>query len=289
MPVMTRDQWAKAQKAFPSQAAADAWRRHNGIDVDGLPPLPSKSLPPELPPLSVKPISATQSSQSKATPMTDEYDNQTDEQVDDGALATLDEGNLDFAALKDPKIFNAIYRRQRSDIAKQTSNAAAQYQAAQQRIAQRNRGMSRSEQLFALSNALLTPTPIRGFAGVMGNLSGAFQDITRANRLAQQQREDQLAQLQEQYQAAEAARQGASTRTLLDMLKTYGVLNKPATSEWSATPEGVIFNKRTGFEKPRAEHVNALLRNPSMAQDFDIKFGPGAAAEILQRYQQGGQ
>lgn len=239
--------WQQEIEKFKNLPEAEDWRVRSRVEVEGMPSpwLRGQSTPP--------PISATTRTKAGATPMTDEYDSQTDELPAEEGLASLaafDDGNLDFAAMNNPAAFNALYRRQRADLARETSNAAAQYKAAQQRISQQNRGMTQGQQLLALSKAMLTPTPVRGFAGVLGNLTGAFQDISTANRTAQQQREEQMARLQEQYQAAQAARQGSGTKNILELLKTYGALNK--------APQ----KPRTGFNPLTGELLNMETNLP---------------------------
>ena len=81
------------------------------------------------------------------------------------------------------------------------------YRAAQQRtrkeafdegmkyIAQAYAGPSVSQQLFALSKALLSPKPYRGFAGTMANVSTALSDVATSQQEAKQKRALAEAQL----------------------------------------------------------------------------------------------
>lgn len=58
----------------------------------------------------------------------------------------------------------------------------------QQYIAQAYAGPSVSQQLFALSKALLSPKPYRGFAGTMANVSTALSDVAKSQQEAKQKR-----------------------------------------------------------------------------------------------------
>lgn len=173
-------------------------------------------------------------------------------------------------------------------------NSQIQKDASAQRRAMYERGLAllqqdpsrdRGQFFSMLSRAFLSPTSAPGFTGVLQNLSAGMGEYRASQHEAEINRAKALAQLNQQYGDDTIADRRAGVQTRLSALKEL----KPASgAEYSATPTGTIFNRRTGFPMPQPGHVNALLANPAMARDFDIKFGPGAAREILARYA-GGQ
>lgn len=206
-------------------------------------------------------------------------------------MGGLDLANLDFSKLRgDPTIFQQILRAN-IDANKRAEQSAKQlYEEGRKRIMEKYAGPSQSERLFALSRAMLSPTDFPGFKGFLGNVTGALSENAKAQRMAEQAREEQLFNLQQQYQQGIAQRAAALPKTAADLATKYMAATKPATGagDWSSTATGVVFNKRTGFPKPQAAHVNALLANPSKVREFNVKFGPGAGEEILQIYGQKG-
>lgn len=71
---------------------------------------------------------------------------------------------------------------------KQAMERKQAFEQGQQYIAQSYAGPSLSQQLFALSKALLSPKPYRGFAGTLANVSTALSDIAKTQQEAQQKR-----------------------------------------------------------------------------------------------------
>ena len=78
-----------------------------------------------------------------------------------------------------------------------------QFNDAKAYIEQNYRGPSLSEQLFAMSQAFLSPTSMPGFKGTLANLVPAFNKIAQENRVAGQKRTEALLNLQKQYQDRE--------------------------------------------------------------------------------------
>ena len=99
-------------------------------------------------------------------------------------------------------------QRLRADIlaypGQQAARRKADFEQGQQNIAQMYAGPSRSQQLFALSKALLSPKPYRGFAGTMVNISGALSDISTAQDEARRKRAQAELELQKAYGAQTA-------------------------------------------------------------------------------------
>ena len=142
-------------------------------------------------------------------------------------------GNIDFAQLGDPAklpgLLQSLYTQQ---LAAQTQKEASDKQRFEEgtaRIKERNQGPSRSDQLFMLSKALLAPRKYTGFGGTVGKVSGAFSDISAAERKAREQRDVQLAALQDQYMETTGGYGVKRAQTAADLVKTAAPLLKPST------------------------------------------------------------
>ena len=142
-------------------------------------------------------------------------------------------GALDFAQLSDPTkvpgLLQAIYQRQLRAVDKQEAGNKARFDAGTALIKERYRGPTQSEQLFMLSKALLAPRDYRGFGGTVGKISGAFSDISDVERKAREQRNAQLAALQNQYMEKSDTFDVDRAKAAADVLKTAVPLLKPST------------------------------------------------------------
>lgn len=149
--------------------------------------------------------------------------------LDDTAGALSEVGNLDFGRLKtDPLgVIQSAYDRQFAAQKNYEQTAREQYEAAREKIAARNYGMRQSEKLFALSQALLSPKKVPGFAGAMGKLSGAFGGIAAADREARMARDAELAKLEASYRTGVAERGMASAKTAADLIKAGAPYARP--------------------------------------------------------------
>jgi hypothetical protein len=223
------------------------------------------------------------------------------EDDDPEAEATADlavKGDMDFSQLGDPTkllgMVQSTYDRQLEALNRSETNAKARFDAAEARIRERNRGPSQSEQLFMLSKALLAPRKYTGFGGTMGKISGAFGDISKADEKAREQRDAQLAALQDAYAAQGDAYGVTRAKTAADTLKTVAPLfKKPATSTASRVtvgPDARVRSRATGVElkEPPIDKIYAFvnyMKNPANTpenkaitqQNFDKKYGYGSA------------
>lgn len=201
-----KDLNAKAQE-LGTIGEALQWARDNGYSVD---------TDTELPPLAVQPNEGD---------MDETDDTDTEDSV--GALGALDPTTVDFSKMGDPNVFNQIYKQQYAQQQAAERSIAEAYKAAEQRLLAKYAGPSQAEQLFALSKAMLSPRKVPGFKGFLGNVMGTFGDIESAQRKAEQDRAEQLAQLQmEQIKAQNQMRTGQS-KSLTDLMRVYATLNKP--------------------------------------------------------------
>lgn len=210
-----KDLNAKAQE-LGTIGDALKWARDNGYSVD---------TDTELPPLAVQPNEGGM----------DETDNtETEDSV--GALGALDPTNVDFSKMNDPNVFNQIYKQQYAQQQAAERNMAAAYKAAEQRLMAKYAGPSQAEQLFALSQAMLSPRKVPGFKGFLGNVMSTFGDIESAQRKAEQDRAEQLAQLQMEQMKAQAQMRAGQSKSLTDLMRTYAAVNKPTKTRTGFNP-----------------------------------------------------
>lgn len=161
-----------------------------------------------------------------------EDDTEADDRVQSMADLAV-KGDIDFAQLGDqaklPGLFQSVYMAQRTAQDQKETDLKKLLEAGEARIRERNQGPTQSEQLFMLSKALLAPRDYRGFAGTVGKISGAFSNISDVERKAREQRDAQLAALQESY-AREAAGFGVDrAKTAADLVKTAAPMFKKST------------------------------------------------------------
>ena len=141
---------------------------------------------------------------------------------------------LDFSQLSDPAkvpgLLQALYTQQLAALDKQETGAKERFEAGEARIRERNQGPTQSEQLFMLSKALLAPRKYTGIGGTIGKISGAFGDISNAERKAREQRDAQLAQFQDAYMEKSDGYGVTRAKTAADFLGKAGpLLKKPST------------------------------------------------------------
>jgi hypothetical protein len=207
-------------------------------------------------------------------------------------------GDIDFAQLSDPTkvpgLLQSLYKQQMGALTQQEAGAKTRFEAGEARIRERNQGPSRSDQLFMLSKALLAPRDYRGFAGTVGKISGAFGDISAAEKKAGEARNAQLAALQDAY-ATQADGYGVTrAKTAADFLGKAGpLLKKPTRSTASPVtvgPDLKVRARATGVElkEPPLDAIYTLqtyLENPANTpenkmiarKNFDKNFGYGSS------------
>jgi hypothetical protein len=223
-----------------------------------------------------------------------------DTEADDRAQSMADlavKGDIDFAQLGDqaklPGLLQSLYGQQMRALAQQEESAKKRFEAGEARIKERNQGPTQSEQLFMLSKALLAPRDYRGFGGTVGKISGAFTDISEAERKAREQRDAQLAALQDQYMETTGGYGVKRAQTAADLVKTAApLLKKPAASTASRVtvgPDARVRSRATGVElkEPPIDKIYAFvnyMKNPANTpenkaitrQNFDKEYGYGS-------------
>ena len=151
-------------------------------------------------------------------------------EVDTGGLGALGAmGGIDFGRLRtDPAaVLGDVYKQQMAAQEAEKKSLAEFYEKGRANIIARNRGPSTSEQLFALSRALLAPRKYRGIASTIDKISGAFGDISSAQRRAEMSREEQLAKFDEAYGMRRAALGTQSAKMVGDLVRTATPYMKP--------------------------------------------------------------
>lgn len=140
-------------------------------------------------------------------------------------------------------------RRNAAFMEKAKAQRLAQFNNAKAYIEQNYRGPGLSEQLFAISQALLSPRKMPGFSGTLANISPVFTQIAKAQRTAAQERAEALMKLQQQYQSGELEAQGDVLKNELALMRARTAGMKPRKawasdlSQWVSEDEPV----RTGL------------------------------------------
>lgn len=163
-----------------------------------------------------------------------EDDTSAEDQAQVTAMSNLAaKGGVDFSQLGDqaklPGLLQSLYGQQMGALAQQEAGAKKRFEAGEARIRERNQGPTQSEQLFMLSKALLAPRKYTGIGGTIGKISGAFSDISDAERKAGDQRNAQLAALQDAYSTQADSFGVTRAKTAADLVKTAAPLLKPST------------------------------------------------------------
>lgn len=227
------------------------------------------------------------------------YEDETDDQAQVEAMSNFAAkgGDIDFAQLGDPTkvpgLLQALYRQQLSAQTEKEASDKKRFEAGEARIRERNQGPTQSEQLFMLSKALLAPRKYTGIGGTIGKISGAFSDISDVERKARQQREAQLAALQDQYMGTTGGYGATRAQTAADLVKVAApLLKKPAASTTSPVtvgPDARVRSRTTGVElkEPPIDKIYAFvnyMKNPANTpenkaitrQNFDKEYGYGS-------------
>lgn len=220
---------------------------------------------------------------ARAKPMEPKPMDDEDELDAEGSTYTPSGGGL--AALSRPSrlgVSEDLIGLQKDIISSQERQRATRQQqlaAATKLLEERRLGPSRTEQLLQLSAAFLQPRQYKGFGSTMANVLPVLAQQAAQKRTGESSRAEDLMKLQHTYQNADMEGENASLKARSDLLKLAQGAEKPRYTSNSVT--GETFDRYTGYAKPGAAHIGALLANPDRAAEFDQKFGPGAAEEAL--------
>lgn len=145
---------------------------------------------------------------------------------DDEDLMNTDKGDLGVGLSapsggpEDYRVGIGQLQREMVDAQKRASMIRKQQlAAATEALRTRRMGPSTAEQLFALSAAFASPSRVRGFAGVMGNVMPVLGQMAAAQRTGTTEREDKLRELQTAYQNEEISGEQGSIAQRLALLK----------------------------------------------------------------------
>lgn len=158
--------------------------------------------------------------------------------MSDGGENTMEDPNTDLAvagedaadntgeegtslAVGGPKsdTYTGWEREQLAYMKKAQAQRLQQFNDAKAYIEKNYRGPSLSEQLFAMSQAFLSPTSMPGFKGTLANISPVFGQIAKAQRTSEEQRAEALMKLQQQYQTGELDAEGDVLKNRLALIK----------------------------------------------------------------------
>jgi hypothetical protein len=138
---------------------------------------------------------------------------------EDAADNTGDEGTS--LAVGGPKTdtYTDWEREQLAYMKKAQAQRLQQFNDAKAYIEKNYRGPSLSEQLFAMSQAFLSPTSMPGFKGTLANITPVFGQIAKAQRTSEEQRAEALMKLQQQYQTGELNAEGDVLKNRLALIR----------------------------------------------------------------------
>lgn len=227
---ITEDELMDKARELGTIGEATKWMKANGIT---LMPNPIPPADEELPPVS--------QTQGALSAMEDEEETGAEDAMGALDLAALDFSDMDRTKL--PSMLNTLYQHNLAAQQRADQSAKQLYEEGRKRIMEKYAGPSQAEQLFALSRAMLAPRKAPGFGGFMGNVMGAFGNMETAQRQAEQEREERLLALQQQYQQGQIQREAQRPKTALELAKTYAALTKPATGSAYDTQRGIFVNR----------------------------------------------
>lgn len=227
--------------------------------------------------------------------MEDEYDytDPTGYSADMRAFAAREMSGL-------PQQVRDAYTQEQEARRRIAQQRAAQFQQAQETIRQSRLGApSRAQELFALSQAFLSPKPYKGFAGTLANVVPALGQISGAKTAADEKRQQMLMTGQQQFdnERAQMALDELSEKRkmLMDLGKYYQpMLKAPPRPRVVFSPElggNVNLDTNTVAQvrpEPPVSEVQALARymaDPTAsqenkritAQNFERTYGVSAA------------
>jgi len=144
-----------------------------------------------------------------------------------------------------------------------------QFNDAKAYIEEHYRGPSLSEQLFAMSQAFLSPTSMPGFKGTLANIAPVFGQIAKAQRTAEEKRAEALMQLQDRYQTKELDTEGDVIKNRLALIRAraaggpkYDVNPKGGYQVRPGTGAAPPFPKQDAYGNYVITHIEQLSYLP---------------------------
>lgn len=210
MGTVTEDELMAKARELGTVGDAVKWMRSQGMTLAAN-PVGQGELPPVEPKGALEEVSVTEDG--------DNVDVSEETETPGG----LDLATLDFGQIKsDPgNFFKSLLAANQAAEQRAATSAKQLYDEGRRRIMEKYAGPTQSERLYALSRAMLSPSKTPGFAGFLGNVTGALSENAKAAREAEQAREEQLFALQQQYQQGELARAAGRPKTAADLAAKY--------------------------------------------------------------------
>lgn len=207
-----------------------------------------------------------------------------DENEDEG----MQTGGLGMSADPYTESLRSAFAAQTGVLKQQQALAKQRYEEGRQRIEQMRLGPTRSEQLMAISQALLSPSPYRNrFKGTLANLSQVAGPMLGANRKAELQRAEMLRQLTEQYEDRALTAQSKTAELQAGLAKALRPRNRsfmidPTTGKMydrstlqrvtppSDIPQRDIEALRTYLADPQASRENKMITLRNFQRTYGV-------------------
>lgn len=207
-----------------------------------------------------------------------------DENEDEG----MQTGGLGMLADPYTESLRSAFAAQTDILKQQQALAKQRYEEGRQRIEQMRLGPTRSEQLMAISQALLSPSPYRNrFKGTLANLSQVAGPMLGANRKAELQKAEMLRQLTEQYEDRALTAQKTAAELQAGLTKALRPRNRslmidPTTGQMydrstgqrvtppSDIPQSDIEALRTYLADPQASRENKMITLRNFERTYGV-------------------
>ena len=265
---LTRAQWQAAVNTL-GRDKAEAWRARSGVEVEGLPPT-TPMVTPMVTPTSASATTPAQVAPLAVRPPVDEdlYNMYTVGGTGEGADMPEDAG-VDFSTL-DP-MYQGTLRSINRVAAEQESLRKSQFEQGKAMLDKLYAGPSRTQQLFALSQAFLAPRRrgMGGFAQTLSNVGEALGGFSQQSQDAKRARAEALMRLQQSYDTSTLEGKGSALDRQLKLIemaaRQRAAAAKANAPKFMAVPQGgalVDVNAVSELPVLTPEQVRALSADP---------------------------
>ena len=206
---LTREQWQAAVNALGADKA-EAWRARSGLEVEGMPPVT---------PMVTQPLASATTPAARPS-MDEDYLNLTS--TGDTSADLPDEGGPDFGVLGDTDpAYRSYLQRSNALAAEGQALRKSQFEQGKAMLDKMYAGPSRTQQLFALSQAFLAPrrTGGGGFAQTLSNVGQALGGFAQQSQEAKRSRAEALMRLQQSYDTGALEGKGSALERELKLIE----------------------------------------------------------------------